>query len=73
MDPLRVKWLGPKHLGPSYICELSLHQKLQSPNITPSHEKAGNPEEERKKEENACAKNNDFNGPLVPKNYVNGD
>ena len=36
MDPLRVKLWGPKHLGPSYICELSLHQKFQSPSITPS-------------------------------------
>ena len=42
MDPLRVKWWGPKHLEPSYICELSLHQKFQSPCITPSHKKTAN-------------------------------
>ena len=35
------KWWGPKQLGPSYICELSLHPKFQSPSITPSHKKAG--------------------------------
>ena len=53
MDPLRVKWWGPKHLGPSYICELSLHPKFRSPSITPSHKKAGAAERknrERKKE-----------------------
>ena len=48
MDPLRVKWWGPKHLGPSYICELSLHPKFQSPTITPSHKKAGDSEEKER-------------------------
>ena len=51
MDILGVKWWGPKHLGPSYICELSLHPKFQSPSITPSHKKAGAAEEERKNKE----------------------
>ena len=41
MDPLKVKCWDPKHLGPSYICELSLHPKFRSPSITPSHKKAG--------------------------------
>ena len=50
MDPLMVKLWGPKHLGPSYICELSLHQKFQSPTITPSHKKAGAAERRKKKE-----------------------
>ena len=49
MDTLRVKWLGPKHLGPSYICELSLHPKFQSPSITPIHKKAGAAERKKKK------------------------
>ena len=51
MDPLRVKWWGPKHLGAYYICELSSHPKFQSPTITPSHKKAGDSEEERRKKE----------------------
>ena len=67
MDPLRVKWWGPKHLGPSYICELSLHPKFRSPSITPSYKKAGAEEQRTKK------KNNDFNGHLVPTDYVCGD
>ena len=66
MDPLRVKRWDPKHLRPSYICELSLHPKFRSPSITPSHKKAG-AERRRKK------KNNDFNGHLVPTDYVCGD
>ena len=33
MDPLRIKWWGPKHLGPSNICELSLPTKLQPPGM----------------------------------------
>ena len=61
-----VKWWGPKHLGPSNICELSLHPKFQSPTITPSHKKAGDSKERRKKEERKKKKNNDFNGHLVP-------
>ena len=28
--PPRVKWWGPKHLGPSYFCELSLPKKCLS-------------------------------------------
>ena len=71
MDPLRVKWWGPKHLGPSYICELSLHPKFRSPSITPSHKKAG--AAERKNREQRKKKNNDFNGHLVPTDYVCGD
>ena len=51
MDPLRVKLWGPKHVGPSYICELSLHQKFQSPTITPSHKKLGRQKERKKKKE----------------------
>ena len=43
------KFDGPKHLGPFYICELSLHQKFQNPSITPSHKKAGEAERRRKK------------------------
>ena len=44
------KFDGPKHLGPSYICELSLHKKFQSPSITPSHKKAGEADRRKKKE-----------------------
>ena len=70
MDPLRVKLWGPKHLGPSYICELSLHQKFQGHTITPSHKKAGaaerKKERRKKKKERRKKKNNDFNGHLVP-------
>ena len=77
MDPLRVKWWGPKHLGPSYICELSLHPKFRSPSITPSHKKAGAAErtekEQRKNRERTEKKNNDFNGHLVPTDYVCGN
>ena len=36
MDPLRVKWWGPKHLGPSYFCELSLPTKFQTSKTSPS-------------------------------------
>jgi len=50
MDPLKVKWWGPKHLGPSYICELSLHPKFRIPSITPSYKKAGAEEQRKKKE-----------------------
>ena len=46
MDPLRVKWWGQKHLGPSYICELNLHPKFRSTSITPSHKKLGRQKEE---------------------------
>ena len=66
MDPLRVKLWGPKHLGPSCICDLSLHPKFQSPTITPSHKKAGAAERRKKEEERRKKKNNDFNGHLVP-------
>ena len=51
MDPLRVKWWVPKHLRPTYICELSLHPKFQRLTITPSHKKAGASEERKKEEE----------------------
>ena len=71
MDPLRVKRWDPKHLRPSYICELSLHPKFRSPSITPSHKKAG--AAERKNRERTKKKNNDFNGHLVPTDYVCGD
>ena len=75
MDPLGVKWWGPKHLGPSYICELSLHPKFRSPSITPSHKKAGAAERrtEKKEEQRRKKKNNDFNGHLVPTDYVCGN
>ena len=73
MDPLRVKWWGPKHLGPSYICELSLHPKFQSPSITPSHKKAGAERRRRRRRRRRKKKNNDFNGHLVPTDYVCGD
>ena len=33
--PLRVKWWGPKHLRPSYLCELNLYQKFQSSSTAP--------------------------------------
>ena len=69
MDPLGVKWWGPKHLGPSYICELSLHPKFHSHSITPSHKKAGEAERTKKKKK----KKNDFNGNLVPTDYIKGD
>ena len=36
MDPLRVKWWDPKHLGSSYFCELSLHTEFQSHSTSPS-------------------------------------
>ena len=36
MDPLRVKWWGPKHLGPSYFCELSFPTKFQTSKTSPS-------------------------------------
>ena len=75
MDPRKVKWWGPKHLWPSYICDLSLHPKFQSPSIIPSHKKAGEAErkkEERKKERKK-KKNDDYNGHLVPTDYVKGD
>ena len=62
MDPLRVKWWGPKHLTSYYFCELSLHPKFQSPSITLSYKKAGD-SGERKIERK---KNDDFNGHLVP-------
>ena len=39
MDPLRSKWWGPKHIGSSYFCELSLHTEFQSPNTYPSGRK----------------------------------
>ena len=39
LDPIKLFYIA--HLLPSYICELSLHQKFQSPTITPSHKKAG--------------------------------
>ena len=62
MDPLTVKWWGPKHLKPYYFCELSLHPKFQSPSITPSYKKAGAAEERRRRRKK---KNEDFNGHLV--------
>ena len=40
MDPLRVKWWGPKQLGPSNICELNLPTKLQPPGMPTTGPKA---------------------------------
>ena len=66
MDPLRVKWWGTKHLGPSYICELSLHPKFGALALLLLIKKLGRQKERRKKKEERKKKNNDFNGHLVP-------